>query len=184
LVLFALASSIALLTARRRTPPPVAVSLPALDPGAAFRTAESLVTIGRFVEAVPFYRRATEGEGAHNWIPHAGLAMVLRNCSMRRMRFDQEVSLLRSSYERVSAAHEALSEVHTAARLARRPHEQSAIALIEGQILEDWGLSREALAVYRSAQTLDTTGECARRASTLIALLQSPAAGAALRPER
>jgi hypothetical protein len=175
LVLFAVGLSIALSTARHRTRPPVVVSGSTLDPGAAFRTAESLVTIGRFVEAVPFYRRSTEDGGARIWIYHAGLAWVLRNCSIRRVRSDFEAPALRSSYERVSAAREALVEIHTAAGLGR-PYEQSAIAQIEGEILEDWGLPLEALTVYRKAQTLDTTGECAQHAATLIALLRSPVA--------
>jgi hypothetical protein len=169
-------SSIVLFTVRSRTPPPMVDSGPALDPRRAFTIAESLMTAGLFAEAVPFYRRASQGEGASIWIPHAGLAMALRNCSVRRARFDVDIPILRSSYERVSAACEASAEAKTAARLAGRPDEQAAIAQIEGQLLEDWGFIREALGVYRRAQTLDATGECARRADALAALLRSPVA--------
>ncbi len=176
MALFAGALSIVILTARSRTPPPVVDRGPTVDPHGAFLIAESLMTAGRFAEAVPFYRWATRGEGARMWIPHAGLAMALRNCSVRRARFDVDVPILRSSYDRVTAAREALAEAETAAHLAGRAVEQSAIAQIEGQLLEDWGLTREALDVYRRAQTLDTTGECARRADALTALLRSPVA--------
>lgn len=165
---------VTLLVTRRRAPAPIADFAIPLDPQLAFARAESLVTVGRFAEAVPFYRQATHGAGAQIWIPHAGLAMALRNSSVRRSRFGVDIPLLRSSYERVSAAREALDEVRIAARLAHEAVEQSAIAKIEGQFLEDWGLAREALAVYQRAQSLDSTGECARRASALIAQLRSP----------
>jgi tetratricopeptide (TPR) repeat protein len=176
IALIALVSSIVLLTMRSRTPPPPAGRVDLLAPPDAFRAAESLMALGQFAEAVPFYRHAIQGEGAGVWIPHAGLAMALRNCSVRRTRFDVDVPILRSSYERVSAAREALAEATTAARLAGRPEQQAAIAQIEGQLLEDWGFIREALAVYRRAQAFDTTGACARRADALVALLRSPAA--------
>jgi len=169
-------ATIALLTIRRRTPAPLENAEVMLDPQTAFARAESLVTIGRFAEAVPFYRQATHGAGAQIWIPHAGLAMALRNSSVRRSRFGVDIPLLRSSYERVAAAREALDEARIAARLTGGAVESSAIAKIEGQFLEDWGLVREALAVYQRAQSLDSTGECARRASALVAQLRSPVA--------
>jgi hypothetical protein len=102
--------------------------------------------------------------------------MALQNSSMRRVRIDVEIPLLRSSYERVTAGHEALAEAQIAARLARSGSELSAIAMIEGRLLEDWGLAREALAVYRRAESLDPTGECGRRAAALMAALRSPVA--------
>lgn len=129
--------------------------LQALDPVEAYRTAVRLSQDSRFVESLPYYRRALADSIAAGWQQHYAYATALYDVTLGyRTVGSVQLAQTRSSDERVALMREALAQLARAASLAP---DSRTLAMIQGDLARMsfvWGFPWDAFIAYRRAQGL------------------------------
>lgn len=107
----------------------------------------------RLLEALPYLRRGTQGNGAALWETHCSLAVTLYKVSIRSVnRAGIEQALARSSYERMQLVRECEAEFLRARALAPAGPARATVETDFAEFLWGWGRVWEAFVLFRQAQ--------------------------------
>ena len=129
-----------------------------LDPVRAYQIGLRLGQSKRFMESVPYFRRAAEAPGGSTWQVRHDYSSALHNAaheSHRVGRFGHR--LARSSVERIAMMRESLRQLDLAAADAGAARDRAFIEAMRGNTLATWGFPLDALQCYQRALALDPT---------------------------
>jgi len=145
--------------AARRTERPRGSSAPdslaRLSLKVTYQRGVDLAKTGAYARAMPYFRRVLALRGTA-WHGHFDVACTLFNTTVeRRVQRGRVMPMTRSSWERISAAREALERFDSAERLAPGAHEHAKVADMRARRLANWGLAWEALRDAGAAHALD-----------------------------
>jgi tetratricopeptide (TPR) repeat protein len=129
-----------------------------LDPVRAYEIGLRLGQAKRFMESVPYFRRAAEAPGGSTWQVRHDYSSSLHNATLEsRMVGRYGHRLARSSVERIAMMRESLRQLDLAAADAGAARDRAFLEAIRGNTLATWGFPLDALACYQRALALDPT---------------------------
>jgi len=129
-----------------------------LDPRRAYEIGIGLGQAKRFMESVPYFRRAAEAPGGSAWQVRHDYSSALHNATLEsRLVGRHGLRLARSSVERVAMMRESLRQLDLAAADASAARDRAFLEVIRGNTLATWGFPLDALACYQRALALDPT---------------------------
>jgi tetratricopeptide (TPR) repeat protein len=130
-------------------------SLAEMAPYEAYQRGLALGESQRFVESLPYFRRALEVPPPA-WQPYCDYAISLFHATHQtRAGWPNARPATRSSYERVAMVREALAQLEVAERLAQTAPDRALVMALRARYLKVWGLAWDALGEYHRAATLD-----------------------------
>lgn len=128
-----------------------------MDPYAALMTGSRLGPQGRHQECIPYYRRAVAGLPA-SWEARVGLSSALFNSALEgRPHLGFKEYSMRSTFERVRNAQEAIGAMAAAVPHARTPRARALTIYQQAVQFRTWGFALEALERARAARQADPT---------------------------
>jgi len=151
-----------------------------LDLAAANAAAIALVSEGRHLESLPYFRRQLALLDRPVWAAHKDYASALHNAAAESGAHGPAT---RSSLERIALLAESLRQIDIAAGLADRPAEQAALLADRAHTLAFWGMPWDALDhLQRAAALPGAAPSIARRAAETRVLLGQPLGSGAAAP--
>lgn len=128
----------------------------AVPPQVAYEKGLELSRSGRFVESLPYFRRALSGAPPDPWLVHYIHAGVLYSAGLEE-RGARGISTMavRSSVERVALMRQALAELDSAERLAPTPRDRATVIRERAMRLQIWGFPWDAFVQLRRVQWID-----------------------------
>jgi hypothetical protein len=175
------------LATRPGAPPPnptEPAALAAMSGEEALRTAMTLVGAGREAESPPYFRRALRDARLDVWQVRHDYAVGLYNTTMRiESRNGVPCQSVRSSWERIALAREAIRQLARAEDLAPTPRERAIVRASYAQLVTVWGMPWDAFMAFRQAHALDPASEyLASRSDGAMLVLRDPTRGPAAEP--
>lgn len=162
--------------ARAGAPSAADAAIAALTPEQAYEMGSAHEAAKRYVEALPYLRRATQGNGEALWETHCALAVTLAKVaalSVNRAGIEQQ--LARSSWERMQLVRECEREFVRARALAPAGPDRASVSSDYAEFLFTWGRMWEAFALFRQAQfDAPNDARLAMRADGFQLLLEHP----------
>lgn len=147
-------------------------SLAALDPFLAYHRALALGEEQRFVESVPYFRRAL-AVPTDAWQPHCDYAISLFHAALQtETRRGVGRPVARSSAERIAWMLESEHELDVAESLTRTPADSAFVIERRARHLAAWQLGWDALSEYRRAAR--ARPEAGAAAEALLQSLKDP----------
>jgi len=147
-----------------------------MDPEAAYLKAVRVSQQRDWLSSLPYYRRAIEGAPSRQWRVHFNYGLVLSNITLQFVvRAGQQVTLTRSSADRIRYGRAALDEYWAAVQLAPDGATRAKILALRANMMVLWGFPWEAFASYRAASHEDSTrADLVQRGDQFLTLMHDP----------